>query len=149
MGEARGRRTCPKTKQPVCPRRGKGQKGMSQTQAASLSQIGSCCCGKTLTEISLGRRGVTASYNPGHRTALREVKAGTQGRKLEAGSEAEAVEEHLSWACSDYFLYNPGLPAGVAPPPVGWALSHKIIKRENSPQLACLLANLMEAIFFH
>lgn len=134
-----------------------GQKDMSQNQAAILSQerqgaeghvpkpsshlfkIGFCCCGKTLTEISLGRRGVTASYNPGHCTALREVKAGTQGRKLEAGSEAEAVEEHLSWACSDYFLYNPGLPAGVAPPTVGWALSHQLlIKKMSGHGGACL-----------
>ena len=44
--------------------------------------------------------------------SLREVKIGTQGTNLEAGTEAEAVEEHFQPA----FLYN------TRPSAQGWYL---------------------------
>jgi hypothetical protein len=39
-----------------------------------------------------------------------EVRTGTQGRNLEAGTLAEALMEHYLLACSLWFGYNPGMP---------------------------------------
>jgi hypothetical protein len=54
---------------------------------------------------------------------LREVRAGTQDRNLEAGTEAEATEEHCLLACSACFLIQHRTTyLGVTPPTVGWVL---------------------------
>ena len=53
---------------------------------------------------------------PQYSPSLSEVKAGTQGRNLEAETEAETTEEHCLVACFFWlahpaFLYNSGPPA--------------------------------------
>ena len=47
----------------------------------------------------------------GHNPSLKEVRAGTQGRTLEAGSDAEAMEGVPYWLAQPAFLYNSGPPA--------------------------------------
>ena len=48
---------------------------------------------KTVTECNLGREGFIWLTYLDNSSKLREVKAGTQGRNLEAGTEAETVQE--------------------------------------------------------
>jgi hypothetical protein len=49
---------------------------------------------------------------PRHSLSCRELRAGTQGRRLEAGTEADATEEWgLLLMAQPAFSYNPGAPA--------------------------------------
>lgn len=60
---------------------------------------------------------------------------GSQGRKLNSGTEAEAMEEHCHWFAPSAFLYNLGPPA-----------RHQLaIKKKVSPKM-CPQAILTEAI---
>ena len=70
----------------------------------------------------------------GHTPSLREVRAGTQGRSLEAAAEAEGMKECCLLACSSWlawlawpaFLYTLCYTcAGVEPPAVDWTLCFK------------------------
>ena len=61
-------------------------------------------------KASWGGKGLfhLTTYSP----SLREVRAGTQGRNLEAGAKAESVEEHcfpawIPWLAQFAFLSNP------------------------------------------
>ena len=73
----------------------------------------------------------------GPASLLREVSAGTQDRILEAGTEAEVIEEFCLF-CFQYvlphsaFLYHPGIAARVAPSPVSWLHSQKILQMHFS-----------------
>ena len=69
------------------------------------------------------------SYNSlGHSPLLREVKAGTQGRKLEAAADAEAIGEHClraypSWLAQPSYRTQELVSSEMAPPTVSWVLS--------------------------
>lgn len=81
---------------------------------------------------------------PGHRPTLREVRAGTQDRTLEAGAGAGAMEEHCLLAC----LASVPNTTGAHLPRDGtacncWTLPTSVINQENA-----LRANLVEAILF-
>jgi hypothetical protein len=69
--------------------------------------------------------------------SLKEVRAGTQGWTLEAGTEAEVLEETLlalSGLCSACFLIQHRLSClGIVLPTVGCALP--IISQHSSPQM--------------
>ena len=59
---------------------------------------------------------------------------GSQNRNLEAGTDAEAVEECcfsgcLTVAYSVWFVCCPG----VAPPTMGWTLPHLSLVKDNDP----------------
>lgn len=66
-----------------------------------------------------------------HSPPQREVRTGTQGSYLESGTEADAMEECCSLACSPW-LAQPSsdthdqLPR-VATTPIYWTLPHQII----------------------
>lgn len=47
----------------------------------------------TVTKSSMGRRRLVWLPRPGGIPSRREIRAGTQARNLEAGTEAEAMEE--------------------------------------------------------
>ena len=73
----------------------------------------------------------------GHTPSLRGDRAGTQGRSLESGTEAEAVEEDCLLACSSwvtqsvFFLYKlRSTSPGTASSTMGFALPHQsLIKK--------------------
>ena len=54
-----------------------------------------------------------------------------EAENLEAGADAEAMEECCLLACSPWlahpaFLYSRGLPLEMIPPMIGWALPQSI-----------------------
>lgn len=66
---------------------------------------------------------------------MREVRAGTQGRDLEAGTEVEAIEDHCLMACSSSpaqpaFLYSLRPPAQGDAAHNGLSLPTSIINQE-------------------
>ena len=73
---------------------------------------------------------------------LQSVIRRSQGRNLEAGSEAEAVGKHYLLVCPVSFLiqYRTHLSRDITGLPIA------IISQENAPPQTCLPANLMEAI---
>lgn len=67
-----------------------------------------CCC-NIMSKSNLGKRGYIWFAYFNHSLSLREVRAGSQGRNLEVGAEAETMEECrllccFPIACSDCFL---------------------------------------------
>ena len=70
---------------------------------------------KTMTKGNLGRKGLILLPCPRSQSIIRGVRAGTQGRNLEAGTESEAKEDAAYWLAShglvSLILYIPGLPA--------------------------------------
>ena len=53
----------------------------------------------TRTESNLERKGFISATHLGCSQSLREIRAGTQDKNPEAGTEAEMVEEHYLLAC--------------------------------------------------
>jgi len=54
-----------------------------------------------------------------------------QDRNLEAGADAEAMEESCLLACSACFLIEPRtISPGMAPCTMGWALPHQTLFKE-------------------
>lgn len=53
---------------------------------------------------------------PHHNLLLKEVRTGTEGKNLEAGTKAEAREESFLLACSACFLDTQDHQPGIAPP---------------------------------
>lgn len=74
-----------------------------------------------------------------HRPLLNELRAGSQDRKLETGTEARVIDGLFSWlalmASSPAFLYHPGLPARST-----------VTHSGRGPFIAIMLASLMERI---
>ena len=88
----------------------------------------------------LWRKGFLSVYTSRQQYITEE----SQGRNLEAGADAEAMEEHCLLACSSWlaqpvFLYHPGPPfeGWHHPPWLGSPPPMSIINQENAPQ-ACL-----------
>jgi hypothetical protein len=52
-----------------------------------------------MTKSNLGRQKFIWLTLVGHSPSFREIKAGTEGMNLEAGTEAETIEEHCLLAC--------------------------------------------------
>lgn len=72
-----------------------------------------CFCDK-MSKSNLGEKGFLSDYS------LRSFVKGSQGRNLEARTEAETIEENCLLVCSAQLarfalLYNPGLPVMVVP----------------------------------
>jgi hypothetical protein len=95
-----------------------------------------------MTKCSLGKGGFTSAMTLGPDSISEE----SQGRNLEAGTEAKAVEENCLLACSSrllsllpYAILN-HLPR-VAPPTVNGEPPTSIINLETT----CLQASLMKA----
>lgn len=59
----------------------------------------------TMTKSNLGGKGLIWLIVDS--PSSREVRTGTEGRGLEAGSRSETLEEHCSLACSACFLIPP------------------------------------------
>jgi hypothetical protein len=79
----------------------------------------------------------------------RRVRAGKEGRNLEANDEAENMGEMLLpsflTVCSICFLTSPRITcSGSALPKMGWALLHQLIMK--MPTQAYLQSSLMEEI---
>ena len=74
------------------------------------------------------------------------VTEGSRGRNLEAGADAEAVEEYCLLPCSPWptFLKSPGPPGQEKLHPMGWALPHQSLIKKM-PYRGCLQLNLREA----
>lgn len=67
----------------------------------------------TMTKRNVGEgRVYVGLQRSGHTPPLGEVGTGTQGRKLEVGAEAEAIEEHCWLACLVCFLRPSSRPRG-------------------------------------
>lgn len=62
----------------------------------------------TMTKLNLGRKEFISFILTHHSSSLKKIKARTQGKNLEAGSEAEVTEEHrllaFLCACSTCFV---------------------------------------------
>lgn len=56
-----------------------------------MNWLASCCCHKTMTQTKMGKEKVYVTY--GLQSITEESREGTQGKHLEAGTEAEAMEE--------------------------------------------------------
>ena len=92
----------------------------------------------TMTKSNLWRKDLfyVTVYSP----SLREVRAGTQERKLEVGTEAQTVKEccslvaSLSVACLAYVLYHPEAPAQRRHRPSALSLPTSIISQANVPK---------------
>jgi hypothetical protein len=71
---------------------------------------------------------------------LHQRKSGqelTQGRNLEAGADAEAMEACYLLACFTCFFIEPRpISPGMAPPAIGWALSYQTLIKKKALQ-AC------------
>lgn len=89
------------------------------------------CSTKHYDQRHLGEERVSFAYRL-HSPSEREGKAGTQGRKIEAGPEAETTEErgllsgpHVLVQLG--FIYTPGPPTQKrhCPHTVGWTLQHQ------------------------
>lgn len=75
-------------------------------QISVCSILGSCAGIKLHDQKQLGKEWVYL-FHPTvlhHCSSVKEVRAGTQGRNLEAGTEAEPMEECCLLACSTCFL---------------------------------------------
>jgi len=60
-----------------------------------------------------------------HCSSPKEVWTGTQqGRKVEAGADAEAMESYCLLACSARLMYRTVIPE-IAPSTMGWAIPHQ------------------------
>lgn len=88
---------------------------------------------KTMTKINLKKERVYLTIRLlGHSPSLREVRAGTQGGNLEAGTEAQTGGAHCLLTCKQA-LHNPYPKTtypGAAPNTMGWALpDQSLIKK--------------------
>jgi hypothetical protein len=81
-----------------------------------------------MTKGNSGQKGLVSFIFPYHSPSLKEVRAGTQGWNLEAGSEALAVEECCLLACSTLLSFipprSPSRYSTVAQPIMDLALPH-------------------------
>lgn len=71
-----------------------------------------------VTETNLGRKEFISATD--ERPSLREARGGSSGRNQEAGTDAEAVEEHCLGLASPDLLRLPVCP-GMVPFIVDWA----------------------------
>ena len=70
-----------------------------------------------------------------------------QGRNLEPGADAEAMERHCLLACSECFHIEPRtISPGVAPSSMDWALPQQSLIKRTHNRLAYSLI-LWEAFF--
>lgn len=75
----------------------------------------------------------------GNSLLLKEIRAGTQGRSLEAGTETEALKECIlltfsPWIAQPAFSYH-----SVALPKVALAIPHQSLVEKIPPTLAYIL----------
>lgn len=75
--------------------------------------LGTCCpslvCAAVInpmSESSSGRKGFIWRTVLHHSLLFKEVRTGTQGKHLEAGNEAEAIERCCLLACLSFFLIH-------------------------------------------
>lgn len=108
-----------------------------------LSWYAFYCYDKDCDQKKIGEERAYLASMPRHRLSVREVWAGAHGRGLNAGTEAEAIEE----GCATQFLsYTQDHLPRRATVHSRVGCSHpgpptSITNQENVPQ-ACLLANL-------
>lgn len=74
---------------------------------------------------------------------LRELRGGTQGTNLEAGTEANTIKNTAQWLVTHFLLIQPRTTCQECQCPQGAGPSH--ISQENNP-LTGLQTKLMEAI---
>lgn len=80
-----------------------------ESQNNHLSQ-GFCCSGKHHDQRQLGEERVCFSLQfSGHTLSQRENRAGTQGRNLKVGAEAETMEKYCLLACSPWLVQTVAL----------------------------------------
>lgn len=90
----------------------------------------------TIPKNSLGRKAFLAAQVLYHSLLLEEVRLVIQGRNLEAGIEAKAVEKHCLLACSPwhgqcaFLLPHVHLPRSVTVLPVGLAPTHQSLVKK-------------------
>ena len=88
-----------------------------------------------MTKNSLGREELTSRALQHQSPSSKEVRVGTQGRDLEAGTDVEAMEECCllvwpSWL-SSYILISPKTTRpGVALPPLRWTQGHELLNKK-------------------
>jgi hypothetical protein len=91
-----------------------------------------------------GRKSLFDLYFHINCSSLKEARAGTQRRNLEAGANAEAMEvECCLLACSACFLVEPTSPE-VTPPTMGWAFPCQSLIKKMSYRPT--LMDLVEAV---
>lgn len=102
----------------------------------SMTYIYSYCLGEGLycqdkmpqPNATKGRKGFVFGSGSTPLSYVKEVMAGTQGRKLEAGTEADTMEES-SPVCTACFLSQPRTTCPEVVPtatiPMGWDLLHQ------------------------
>lgn len=97
-----------------------------------------------MTESNSGGKGLFCLI--GYSLLPREVRAETQGKSLEAGTESETIEGLACPLClaQPVFLHILGLPAQVAAPTSGLGPLTSVINEENVTQ-TCLRTNLKQA----
>lgn len=103
-----------------------------------------CCCNKTIMETNMGRRGVYfTSWVTVHHWGK---SAGIQSRILEAGTKADATEEHCLMACSPrlarpVFLHTPSCLSRGGTTHSWLDPSSVISVQENAPPQTCQQAS--------
>lgn len=75
------------------------------------------CCDKHHYQKQLGKQSLFSLYIPGHSLSLIEVRAGTQNRNLETGTQAE---ESAYWLCLCITFSQLSFLYTLAPPAQGW-----------------------------
>ena len=75
----------------------------------------------TKPKAARGEKGLFGLHIPGHSPLLREVRVGTEGRNLKAGTDTDLEGNPGSQFAPLVFLYtsSPGVHTG------GWALTHQ------------------------
>lgn len=105
--------------------------------------LGFCYCDSHQDQKQLREEGfiwLVTDYNP----PSREAKAGTQGRDLEAGTEAEVMEESCLWAC--YPQLTQTALFHNSEPIQGW---HLLCKSRRKCTTDWPIGNWMETFFFN